>query len=142
VSSLDSFFSSSNALERLQVPAFYVHRLVCVLVITLSDLSLLQGFVCLGVSLLVNSRQKLLLELVWMFRLKNLQMSVLMVEVADSMCMVGLLVYAFSPTIEDSLKLLNLFHGIIFSLLTVSALTTAYQLIVYCRRPRVTSLEI
>jgi hypothetical protein len=50
---LSSFFTGLSGLERLQVPAFYVHRLLCVLVVTLCQDSLVQGFVCLGACLLV-----------------------------------------------------------------------------------------
>jgi hypothetical protein len=50
---LSSFFEGSIGLERLQVPAFYIHRLVCILTITLSTEPLVQGFVCLSASIVV-----------------------------------------------------------------------------------------
>jgi hypothetical protein len=50
---LTNFFEGSSGLERLQVPAFYIHRLVCILTITLSTEPLVQGFVCLSASFVV-----------------------------------------------------------------------------------------
>jgi hypothetical protein len=139
-----SFFLglSSSPLERLRVPAFYVHRLVCVLVITLSYNSYLQGFLCLALSLLVISNQKSLLILAGMIRLQRMNWSTLLLEASDWVSMVVLLVYAYEPSSESSLKLINIFYSMIYSLLGVSLVTSLYQLIVFCRKPRQIRLEL
>jgi hypothetical protein len=138
-SKLNRFFLglSSSPLERLRVPAFYVHRLVCVLVITLSYNSLLQGYVCLVLSLLVNSSQKSLLILAGMLRLQQMNWSTLLLEASDWVSMVVLLIYAYEPSIESCLKMVNIFYGINYALLAVSLVTSFYQLVVFCRKPRI-----
>jgi hypothetical protein len=143
-SKFSSFFSglSSSALERLQVPAFYLHRLICVLVITLNYDCLLQGFLCLAVSLMVISSQKFLLVLSVMLGPKSIKWSALLVEAADSVSLIGLLVYAYHPSLERSLKLMNIFYSIIYSILTVSLVTTLHQLIAHCRSPRLSRIEV
>jgi hypothetical protein len=139
-----SFFSglSSSALERLQVPAFYVHRLVCVLVITLSYNALLQGFLCLALSILVISSQKFFLVVGVMLRLEKFSWSTLLLETSDWMSMVVLLVYDYHPSIESSLKMINVFYGMNFALLAVSLLTSLHQLVVHCRKPRQSRVEV
>jgi hypothetical protein len=141
-SKLRNFFSGLRSWERLRVPMFYLHRLVVVLVITLSYDFLVQGVLCLAVSLLVIYSQKFLVVLVGMLRLKSLNWSALLFEAADSVSLIVLLVYAYHPSLEDSLELLNIFYGIIYTLLTVSLVTTVYQLAVHCRKPRPSSLEL
>jgi hypothetical protein len=138
---LSSFFSGSSALERLQVPAFYIHRLVCILTITLSTEPLVQGFVCLSASLVVISRQKFLLVLTVVL-LKKPNWAFLMIETADWFSVAVLLLYAFLPSLEDSLEMLNIFYGLIFSTLAVSAASNLYQLVLYCRQARPSKVEI
>jgi hypothetical protein len=139
-----SFFLglSSNVLERLRVPGFYVHRLVCVLAITLSYDSLLQGFVCLVLCLLVISSQKFLLLITGTLRLRKFNWSSLVLEASDWLGMVVLLVYSYHPSFESSLKLINLFYSIIFTQLGVSLIACLHQLVVHCRKPRISSLEL
>jgi hypothetical protein len=132
---LSSFFSGPSAMERLQTPAFYIHRLVCVLTITLSTEPLVQGFICLGVTLLVISRQKFLLVLAGSL-LKKSNWAFLMVETADWLSIAVLLLYAFLPSLEDSLELINIFYSLIYITLAVSAASSFYQLVVYCRQAR------
>jgi hypothetical protein len=143
-SKLGSFFLglSSSPLERLRVPAFYGHRLVCVLVITLSYNSLLQGFVCLALSLLVISSQKFILILAEMLRLKQINWSTLLLEASDWLNMVVLLVYAYQPPIESYLRMVAIFYSMIYSLLAVSLVTSIYRLVVFCRKPAQLSIEI
>jgi hypothetical protein len=139
-----SFFAglSSSVLVRLQVPGFYVHRLVCVVVITLSSDRFVQGSVCLGVSFLVILSQKFLLELLGMLRVKKLNWSFLIVETADWISLIVLLVYAAQPSLEDYLSMVNVFYAIIFTLLGATAVTTLFQLIVFCRKPQPNGLEL
>jgi hypothetical protein len=139
-----SFFAglSSSALERLQVPGFYVHRLVCVVVITLSQDHFVQGAVCLGVSLLVISSQKFLLELLGMLRLKKYNWGFLIVQTADCVGLIVLLVYAAQPSLEDSLSKVKVFYAILFILLGASVVTTIVQLIVFCRKPQVNRISL
>jgi hypothetical protein len=143
-SRFSSFFLglSSNSVERLRVPSFYVHRLVCILVITLSYDSLLQGFVCLALCLLVISSQKFLLLLAGMLRLKKFHWPTLLLEASDWLCMVVLLVYSYHPSMESCLRMINIFHSIIFTQLGVSLIASLHQLVVYCRRPRLSRLEV
>jgi hypothetical protein len=141
-SRFSSFFLGLSSAERLQVPSFYVHRLVCVLVITLSYNSLLQGVLCLALCLLVIPSQKFLLLLAGMLRLKKFNWSTLVLEASDWLCMVVLLVYSYHPSIESSLRMLNIFHSIIFTQLGVSLIASLHQLVVYCRRPRLSSLKV
>jgi hypothetical protein len=96
---LSSFFSGSSALERLQVPASYIHRLVCILTITLSTEPLVQGFVCFSASLVVTSRQKFLLVLTVTLIRKTDWIS-LMVETADWLSVGVLLLYVFCPHLK------------------------------------------
>jgi hypothetical protein len=140
---LSSFFAglSASAWARLQVPAFYVHRLVVVLVITLSYDCHVQGFVCLAASLLVSSSQKFFVVCAGMLRLKS-DWSLLLVEAADWVSMIVLLVYAYHPSLEYSLGMINLFYGIIFSILTVTTLSTLRKLIVFCRKPQALRIEV
>jgi hypothetical protein len=121
---------------------FYLHRIVVVLVITLSYDCFVQGFLCLAVSLMVSSSQKFLVVLVGMLRLNRFSWSTLLIEAADCLSLIMLLVYAYHPSLEDSLKLLNVFYGLIYSLMTVSLVSTVLQLVVYCRRPRLSKLEL
>jgi hypothetical protein len=65
-----------------------------------------------------------------------------MIETADWFSVAVLLLYAFLPSLEDSLELLNIFYGLIFSTLAVSAASNLYQLVLYCRRARPISVEI
>jgi multisubunit Na+/H+ antiporter MnhE subunit len=65
-----------------------------------------------------------------------------MVEVADSLCMAAILVYAVFPSFEDSLKQLNLFLGIIYSLFAARTLKAAHQRILYCRLPHMLMLYL
>jgi hypothetical protein len=141
-SRLRTFFADLNSLKRLQVPCFYLHRLVIVLVITLSYNCFVQGIVCLAVSSMVVSRQKFLLILAGMLRLKKLNLSTLLFECADCASLTVLLVYAYHPSLEDSLELLTVFYCIIYSLMAVSLVTTVYQLVVHCRKPRQSRLEL
>jgi hypothetical protein len=139
-----SFFLglSSSPLERLRVPAFYVHRIVCVLVITLSYNSYLQGFLCLALSVLVISSQKSLLILAGMLRLQQMSWSTLLLDASDWVSMVVLLVYAYEPSSESSLEMINIFYSMIYSLLAASLVTSLYQLVVFCRKPRQIRLEL
>jgi hypothetical protein len=132
---LSSFFSGLSALVRLQTPAFYIHRLVCVLAITLSTEPLVQGFICLVASLAVFSRQKFFLVLAGSL-LKKPNWAFFMIETADWLSIAVLLLYAFLPSLDDSLEMINIFYGLIFSTLAVSAASNLYQLIVYCRQAR------
>jgi hypothetical protein len=66
----------------------------------------------------------------------------LMIETADWFSVAVLLLYAFLPSLEDSLELLNFFYGLIFSTLAVSAASNLYQLVLYCRQSRPISVEI
>jgi hypothetical protein len=143
-SRFSSFFLglSSNVLERLKMPSFYVHRLVCVLAITLSYNSLLEGFVCLVLCLLVISSQKFLLILAGMFRLKEFNLSTLVLEASDWLCMVVLLVYSYYPSIESSLQMINLFYSIFFTQLGLSLIASLHQLVFHYRKPRLSSLEV
>jgi hypothetical protein len=135
-SRFSSFFLGLSSVERLQVPSFYLHRLVCVLVITLSYNSLLQGVLCLALCLLVISSQKFLLLLAGMFRLKKFNWSALALDASDWVCMIVLLVYSYHPSIESSLRMINIFHSIIFAQLGVSLIASLHQLVVHCWRPR------
>jgi hypothetical protein len=125
----------SSTLEKLQVPAFYVHRLVCVLTITLTTEPLVQGFVCLFASLLVISRQKFILALAVKLKLKS-SWTFCIVEASDWLSMTVLLLYAFLPSLEDSLEMVNVFYGLTLITVAVSASTTLYHLIRYCKRSR------
>jgi hypothetical protein len=66
----------------------------------------------------------------------------LMIETADWFSVAVLLLYAFLPSLEDSLELINIFYGLIFSTLAVSAASNLYQLVLYCRQTRTISVEI
>jgi hypothetical protein len=96
-SKLRNFFSGLRSMERLRVPMFYLHRLVIVLGITVSYNFIVQGFLCLAVSLMVISSQKFLVVLVGMLRLKSLNWSTLLFEAADCVSLIVLLVYAYHP---------------------------------------------
>jgi hypothetical protein len=141
---LSRFFAglSISAWARLQVPAFYVHRHVVVLVITLNYDCRVQGFVCLAASLLVSSSQKFYVVCAGMLRGKQFDWSLLLVEAADWVSMIVLLVYAYHPSLEYSLGMINLFYGIIFSILTVTTLSTLRKLIVFCRKPQALRIEV
>jgi hypothetical protein len=68
-----------------------------------------------------------------MLRLQQLSWSTLLLEASDWLSMVVLLVYAYEPSVESSLKMLNVFYSMNFTLLAVSLVTSLYQLAVYCR---------
>jgi hypothetical protein len=91
---------------------------------------------------LVISSQKFLLELLGMLRLKKLNWPFLVVETADWVSLIVLLVYAAQPSIEDALSMVNVFYAIIFTLLGTSVVTTIFQLIIFCRKPRPNRLEL
>jgi hypothetical protein len=139
---VNKFFSSSSPLERLQVPAFYAHRIVCVLVITTTSDSLVQGVLCLVVSFLVTSIQKLLLVIAVMFRLKKFDCSSLAIESSDSVSMGVLLLYASFPSIESSLGMINVFYGIIFSTTALCLATSIRRFVVICRKSRSRQVEV
>jgi hypothetical protein len=132
---------SSSLLDQLREPAFYVHRLVCVLGITLSNSWLFQGLLCFILSLLVISSQKFGLVLAGMIH-QQFNWSFLLLEASDWVSMVVLLVYASQPSIESSLKMINIFHSMIYALLALSLVTSLYQLVVYCSKPRISSIEV
>jgi hypothetical protein len=121
---------------------FYLHRLVAVLMITLSYDCYVQGFLCLAVSLMVIFSQKFLLVLAGMLHLKKFNRGALLLEAADCLSLIAVLVYAYHPSLEDSLKLVNVFYGMIYSLLAVSLVTTVHQLVVHFRKPRLSSIDL
>jgi hypothetical protein len=141
---VSSFFAglSASPWVRLGVPAFYVHRLVIVLVITLSYDCHVQGFVCLFASLLVISSQKFFIVGAGLLRQKKFDWSLLLVEAADWASMLVLLVYTYNPSFEHSLGMINLFYGIIFTILIVTTLSTLHQLIVFCSKPKAFRIEV
>jgi hypothetical protein len=71
-----------------------------------------------------------------MLHLKKFNWTLLITGAADWLSMIILLVYAFHPSLESSLKMIYLFYSLIFSMLGYTAVSSAYQLVLYCRKSR------
>lgn len=73
-----------------------------------------------------------------MLKVKKFNWGQLMIETVNWVSVGVLLMYAFFPSIEDSLEMIDIFYGLNYSVLSMSAATTLYMLTVYCRTRRVT----